>query len=403
VGVDELRQAGAKAGGARQAALDALLNQAETFETATRETLQRHLHAHAYAAAARLEARLENAYALLQSDGRHDELRGVWDHNGVGLYPGGWNATCEKLAANGFNAVFPNLLWSGKAHYRSRSVPASKTCEQHGDQLTACTEAAAKHGLEVHVWKVCWQLGGTDSPLYQTFKNAGRLQKDRNGEIVPWLCPSQLENVNWEVSTVAEVARRAGIAGIHLDYVRYPEGGGCFCDHTRAAFERYIDRSVKNWPRDAAPGGPDAAAFIKFKADEISRYVGRMHSTVKGINPKLKLSAAVFGKYPQCIDSVAQDWGRWLREGTVDFLTPMNYTQDPHQYSAWLDDQLALDGAEGRIIPGIGAISTECELAPDEIIEQIMAGRRRKLPGYVLFKLDHVLVDRAFPYLRLAQ
>jgi uncharacterized lipoprotein YddW (UPF0748 family) len=122
------------------------------------------------------------------------------------------------------------------------------------------------------------------------------------------------------------------------------------------------------------------------------------------VNPKLKLSAAVFGKYPQCVDSVAQDWGRWLREGTVDFVTPMNYTADANQFAGWLRDQTALEeDAAGKIMPGIGAISTECELAPDQILQQIAEARRLNLPGYVLFKLDQVLIDRALPYLKLAQ
>jgi uncharacterized lipoprotein YddW (UPF0748 family) len=124
---------------------------------------------------------------------------------------------------------------------------------------------------------------------------------------------------------------------------------------------------------------------------------------VKDINPKLKVSAAVFGRYPACVDSVAQDWGRWIREGTVDFVTPMNYTQNARQFEGWLDDQIAIEESPDRIMPGIGAISTECELTPDEIIHQISAVRRRKMPGYMIFKLDQVLVDRSLPYLRLVQ
>ena len=61
------------------------------------------------------------------------------------------------------------------------------------------------------------------------------------------------------------------------------------------------------------------------------------------------------------------------------------------------------EDAAGKIMPGIGVISTECELAPDQILQQIAEARRLNLPGYVLFKLDQVLIDRALPYLKLAQ
>jgi uncharacterized lipoprotein YddW (UPF0748 family) len=403
LGIGELRTAGAKAPAGRAAALAPLLADAEKLRESGHEALRRGMASHAYSAAGRLEARLDHASALAQPAAPAKEFRGVWDHNGVGLYPGGWEETCRLLKEHGFTAVFPNLMWSGKAHYRSRQIPASKTCEQFGDQLAACATAANKHGLECHVWKVCWQLGGEDSPLMENFKKAGRLQINANGEVIPWLCPSQLVNTNWEINSIVEVAKRAGVAGIHLDYVRYPEGGGCTCPHTREAFEKYLGRAVRSWPRDVLPPGADAAMFTRFRADEISRFVGRVSATVKDINPKLKVSAAVFGRYPACVDSVAQDWGRWIREGTVDFVTPMNYTQNARQFAGWLDDQIAIEESPARIMPGIGAISTECELAPDEILQQINAVRTRKMPGYMIFRLDQVLVDRSLPYLRLVQ
>jgi hypothetical protein len=57
--------------------------------------------------ARRLRTTLTEAYASAQS-ARQGEFRGVWDHGGAGLYPGNWARTCDILAANGINAVFPN-------------------------------------------------------------------------------------------------------------------------------------------------------------------------------------------------------------------------------------------------------------------------------------------------------
>ncbi|MFA7159451.1 MAG: hypothetical protein WC299_09125, partial [Kiritimatiellia bacterium] len=39
-----------------------------------------------------------------------NEFRGVWDHSGMGLYPGDWEKTCRLLARHGVTAVFPNVL-----------------------------------------------------------------------------------------------------------------------------------------------------------------------------------------------------------------------------------------------------------------------------------------------------
>ena len=76
-----------------------------------------------------------------------------------GAYPGDWERSAKLLAENGFNMILPNMLWGGLAHYASDVLPRSATFKQYGDQIEQCCAAAKKHGLEVHVWKVNYNLG----------------------------------------------------------------------------------------------------------------------------------------------------------------------------------------------------------------------------------------------------
>ena len=87
------------------------------------------------------------------------EGRAIWDHSGTGPYPGDWDRSAQILPENGFNMILPNMLWAGQAHYASDVLPRSATFHRWGDQIDQCVKAAKKYGLQVHVWKVNFNLG----------------------------------------------------------------------------------------------------------------------------------------------------------------------------------------------------------------------------------------------------
>ena len=82
----------------------------------------------------------------------------MWNHSGTGAYPGDWERSAKLLAENGFNMILPNMLWGGLAHYPSDVLPRSATFRKYGDQIEQCCAAAKRHGIEVHVWKVNYNL-----------------------------------------------------------------------------------------------------------------------------------------------------------------------------------------------------------------------------------------------------
>lgn len=343
---------------------------------------------------------LTEAYARVQAP-RTGEFRGVWEHEGVGWYPGDWNRTCRLLAGAGVTAVFPNLLWGGLAHYPSRALPQSYTARKLGDQAKACVEAAHKNGLEVHAWMVCWSLQNAPDDFQLRMKKEGRLQVTAAGTTIPWLNPADPRNVDLAVAAVRELVTRHPVDGLHLDYVRYPNGNSCFSLVSRREFEKDRGRRVDDWPRAAAPGGPLAAEYQRWRAGRITAFVRAVSREVRALRPGVKVSAAVFGSYPDCIAGVGQDWGAWLREGLVDFVCPMTYTADAAAFAAQTQKHLLLPGAGGRVMPGLGVTADECQLAADQAIEQIVAARRLGAAGFMLFDMSHTLREDILPFLRM--
>ena len=113
----------------------------------------------AAAGARRGHQQLVEAYLRAQPS-RTREARAVWNHSGAGAYPGDWDRSARELARNGLNMIFPNMLWGGLAHYPSDVLPRSDIFRKYGDQVAQCVAAAKRHGLEVHVWKVHFNLAG---------------------------------------------------------------------------------------------------------------------------------------------------------------------------------------------------------------------------------------------------
>ncbi|MBN2300906.1 MAG: family 10 glycosylhydrolase [Lentisphaerae bacterium] len=334
-------------------------------------------------------------------DALKTEFRGIWNHSGEGLYSGDWDKTCRVLASHGITDLFVNVLWAGIAHYESDVLPRSDAYRIKGDLLAQCIKAAHRHGIRVHAWKVCWFLGDAPKELVGRLKREGRFQVSDSGESVNWLCPSGLDNVIMEKESIREVVRKYNVDGIHLDYIRYPNSHYCYCPVCKAEFQKHIGKTLKNWPASVQTGELKKK-YSEWRLSRITRLMRDVHSLVKKINPNIKVSAAVYGKYPICMDSVAQDWGNWLQQGIVDFVCPMNYTTDLDRFEEFLNTQLAMPKAAGRIYPGIGVTAAESRLNALQVIDQIGIARRMRTDGFVLFDLNRAVADEILPVLSLS-
>ena len=259
------------------------------------------------------------------------EARGWWNHSGLGPYPGDWNRSAKELSEAGFTMIFPNMAWASQAHYPSDVLPRSNTYKKYGDQIAQCLKAAKKYGIEVHVWKINYNLGNAPEKQVEKLRREGRLQVDINGKSKDWLCPSHPKNFQLELDSMLEIVRKYDVDGIQLDYIRWPDGQHCFCKGCRKQFEKDSGKKVDAWPKDCH-AGKRREEFYRWRASQISKLVAATHDQAKQIRADIKISAAVFGYYPSCRDSVGQDWVGWAKAGHVDFLCPMNYTEDDEQF-----------------------------------------------------------------------
>ena len=325
------------------------------------------------------------------------ELRAVWCHTPYGYDAAhDWEASVAFMKRAGYTDLIANLCWGGLAFYASDVLPVSPEVAKRGDALDLCLKACRRHGVRLHVWKVCWRMNwGVPADYCKEMKRAGRTQVQRDGsDQLRWFCPSHPENQRVEIEAMLELARH-GVDGVHFDYIRYNSEDGCFCAGCRARFEAQIGETVADWPNAVRRDADLKRKWRDFRCGNITKVVQTVAEKLHG-HAKTLVSAAVFQNVHTCDDTIGQDWALWCRNGWLDFVCPMDYTPSAAQFEGLVRIQMAAAG-KVKLYPGIGL---SCWPGDGEDIrrlgEQMEIVRKLGLGGFTVFSLSP-RAETAFP------
>jgi len=376
----------------------ALLAEADMLHEALLRLAERGDYGAAMEMAGRLDAIVFDAHAAACSPGRSDEFRAVWSRPGAGPEASEWDRAAALLARTGFTDVFVYSLSPGLAWCVSGEVPVSPGVKGRGDPLDAAIRSCRARGLRIHAWISCFNLEGAGESMIADLRKNGRLQVGEKSESLPWLCPSQERNIVAIKDAARDLLRRYEVDGLHLDYIRYENNRVCCCARCRQAFEAALGRRISDWPGELFRG-ETRREYLAWRRRQIENLVRDISTFARRERPGIVISAAVFGKYPTCADSVGQDWAAWIRGGYLDLVCPMDYTQDMGRF----DEYVALQErvAPGRVVAGIGVSARESRLNPAQVIEQIRIARRAGVKGFALFELNRNLMNEVLPRLVL--
>jgi uncharacterized lipoprotein YddW (UPF0748 family) len=384
----------------RRAVVLAMARGAAETEQAAERALREGKGFQAWQQAETLRRQMELAYGWMQSP-RSGEIRAVWDHSGQGLYPGDWNRTCQLLKENGISDLFLCVGGAGFAHYRSSVLPLSRIYQEQGDQLAACLAAARPRGLRVHAWLFCFCTEMCTEERLVQFRGQGWLLTGEDGRERRWLDPSVPEVRAMVLQAARELATRYAADGLHLDFIRYPDFTGSLGPSVRRRFEAATGRACAEWPAEVKWSGARHQEYVRWRSDRVTDLVSDVRTMLRREAPEKQLTAAVYGKYPSCVDAVGQDWEAWLRAGMVDYLLPMNYTEDPAKFTELVSGQARERRLRKHMLPGIGVTAAESRLTPSQVVDQIKIVRDAGCPGFALFDLDTYLEQDVLPVLKV--
>ncbi len=320
------------------------------------------------------------------------ELRGAW--MGFPSDDTNWEQIFSEMEDANFNAIFPLMCSGGAAAYPSDYLPQITQT----DQLKACIEAAHRHGIEVHPWRINWYTSRAPAEHKQQLIDDGRMilsvdqamGKEETSQThrwsTNWLNPSDERNRELEFNAMTEMVEKYDVDGIHFDYMRYPSKYYSYADVDRERFEEWAGVKVESWPEDCWEGGKYLAKYRDWRRHLQTSLVKRIAERAREIDPNVKISLAARASVTGAPENDAQDWMTWAHEGYLDFLCPMDYTSSVQTLIGRLAPQIeVIDGAI-PVYAGLGVSPTR-SATPVNLSQQIEAARKLGADGFLMFSL----------------
>ncbi len=323
------------------------------------------------------------------------EIRGVWACDKM---PGGWEDAMSRLGAANFNCVFPYFASGAAAYYPSRVLPHATTIGSE-NPVTESVRWGKEYGVEVHARILGLFTMGASAATRDELQRQGRLSRKPGGYDRNWLCPSNHQNRAQIVQTALELAGY-GVDAIQFDYLRYSWKDQCVCGTCRARFQADTGIHVANWPNDVV-SGKHKQRWLDWRRELLTSLLRTVRSKLAEQAPGVGLNAAVFVNWEGHRDTFGQDWKRWIDEGLVDFVCPMDYFPDLKKFAGWVRKQEAWAGGKCPVAAGIGPFADNVAMTPQQVLDQVQASRRLGCEGFAIFNYTQSFADDYLPLMAL--
>ena len=307
-----------------------------------------------------------------------------------------------------YDIVFIQVRGRGYAFYDSNIVPKHPNIDPDFDPLEYAITLGNALGIEVHAWLNSYILWSSkyepENPehLYHTHKEW--TEADRNLKMDSQIKLSEPKSPQWEgiylsplhpevntylLSVYSEIINEYKIEGIHLDYIRFQDEIYGWNRYGMKEFEKIYDFSPRDITRGIIP--PEIAdsiriAWKQFRLDAVSELVHDTYGIIQKSGKEIALSAAVKPNLMEARNRWNQDWGRWVQEGYIDFVVPMNYFKEIRHFNnsvQIMKSNLHADDMN-RIIMGVSTYNQDAQSAADKILLSRLNGFR----GISVFSYD---------------
>ena len=324
------------------------------------------------------------------------------------------NSALVYAYQSGYNIVFIQVRGRGYAFYNSEIVPKHPKIATEFDPLDYAVTLGHALGIEVHAWMNSYILWSSKTPpenpehLYHTQK--GWTEANIHGKMDSQIKLSEPQSPQWEgvylspthpevnpylLSVYSEIINSYNIDGIHLDYIRFQDEVYGYNKSGMAVFENIYDIN----PRDIVRGiisprfgwsqefvDSMYVAWDKFRRDAVTELVRNIYHEVHKPGHNIKLSAAV---KPNIIDAKYrwyQEWDKWVQEGIIDFVVPMNYFKEIRDFNnsvQIMKSNLVQEELE-MVVIGVSTFNQDAQSAADKIL----LARLNGFKGVSIFSWD---------------
>ena len=342
-------------------------------------------------------------------------------------------SVCTEAKQAGFDQLLVQVRGRADALYQSDLAPRAENLaatpvdfDPLGQLLADCAP------LPLHAWlNVFYLWGGAsppENPHHPGHPNQPWILADNSGRPVSsysaqekrlgWIegnyaDPASAEYRALFVQVVRELLARYPVAGIHLDFIRYPGPGYGKSEVLAEKFqqvwgidprllpERLSTETVTAW-LDGMQAPADrvlttAALFWnEFRAGQVTQLLREVRQAVDQSGaPGTVLSAAVFPEASAAYLENGQEWQAWAAEGLVDALYPMTYFGDTDRVGTQLREIAATTprGSKVALWAGLGASGKD----PEQLRKEAQIAGEYGYDGVSVFSLGHLLKEATAP------
>ncbi|MGB2985412.1 MAG: family 10 glycosylhydrolase [Phycisphaerae bacterium] len=283
-------------------------------------------------------------------------IRAIWVTRWDFKTPADIVKVMDNCRAAGFNTVLFQVRGNGTVFYRSRIEPWADELggrDPGFDPLAVACREARRRGLSLHAWVNVmpgWRGGKPPTNPRQLYPaHPDWFWRDAAGRRQPlgWyssLNPCYPEVREYLVRVCREIVENYPVDGLHLDYIRFP-------NEWNKSYSP--DRRVPDYPRDprtltlfkrATGHTPETAPrqWDAWRTEQVTQLVRAIRAMVRSVNPRACLSAAVGSSPDEAKRRHFQDSRRWVTEGLLDAIYPMNYAEDMSTFNERLKEWSAM-------------------------------------------------------------
>ncbi len=316
---------------------------------------------------------------------------------------------------NQINHLLVQIRGRGDAYYQSTLVPRGKfIADIEFDPLAYLIKKAHVEKISVHAW-VNVYLVWSDSrvpgdlshilfqhPEWLDITQAGRmdayeLTRDivdlREGHEGLYLSPGHPMVADYLVNLFREIVVNYDIDGLHLDYIRYQDSDFGRNPIARQVYERnngedpwVLMSSYETWKGNERQYASRMRKWSDYRRHTITDMVKQINLMVKELRPECILSAAVKPNLYNARDQFFQEWDLWLAAGYLDWVFPMNYSVDLHDFASNIEiiyDNLPAKYRQ-RIIMGLATYNQNSSA----VVDKLKYTRITRFPGICLFSYN---------------
>jgi uncharacterized lipoprotein YddW (UPF0748 family) len=261
-----------------------------------------------------------------------------------------------NVSRAGFTDVFFQVRGNGTSFYNSRmepwayelsgNDPGNLGIDPGWDPLQSAIDTAKGSATRIHAymnvlpgWKglveppvTAGQLW-TEHPEWFMVDSLGVKMKPTSG----WYAfvNPVIPEVRSHLRGIVKELCRYDVAGIHLDYIRYPHdyhlvAGQIYPDASEAELMRHSDFSYDDLSQaklfDRYGWEVSKTEVTEFRCDSVTKVVRDISYVMQLEKPNGSLlSASVMGNPTEGKYYAFQDSGRWVRQGLIDWAVQMNY------------------------------------------------------------------------------